>query len=339
VTDSFQQILPDPGSYRRELVAAGAIFPLAEVPRRADGLLAAIPAPPAGAAGWPWDRETPPFAASAPAWPKITIVIPSFQQGAFLEETLRSVLLQNYPLLECIVIDGGSSDESPAILQRYRPWLSYVRVAPDRGQGHAINLGFSVASGAIFGWINSDDFYLPGALRRVAEAWRRGSEFLYGEAIELDQATGKRRYAASNPARARYTRFAGLLPSHASFWPAARHRPLWEEQHCALDYELWIRLLPGLRVRHIAWPLAAARYHDDAKTHSPVMRRQWEEDARRNGLAHPELYRAGFGGRLLAREFFAARSLCRRWRRRGLRARLETLRRECGWTAAPDDRP
>jgi glycosyltransferase involved in cell wall biosynthesis len=332
VTTSYRQTLADLGIYRRELVAAGATYPLAEVPCRPDGLLSALPAPPAGREGWPWVLETPPFPKAPGSWPKITIVVPSFQQGIFLEETLRSILLQNYPHLECVVLDGGSSDQSPAIIERYRPWLSFARVATDRGQGHAINMGFSLASGEILGWLNSDDFYLPGALRRVAEAWMRGADFIYGESIERDEADGKNRYCVSNPVHARYCRFAGLLPSHASFWSATRHQPLWEEQHCALDYELWIRLLPSLRIRHIPWPLAVARRHGATKTSNPALRRHWEDDAQRNNLAHPELYKRGFASRMLALEYRVARGLCRRWRRRGLRARLEALRKACGWT-------
>jgi hypothetical protein len=138
---------------------------------------------------------------------------------------------------------------------------------------------------------------------------------------------------------ARYRRFAGLLPSHAAFWSAARHQPLWEEQHCALDYELWVRLLPNLRIRHIPWPLAVARHHSAAKTSDPALRRHWEEDAHRNNLAHPELYRSGIASRLLMWEFRVARGLCRCWRQRGVRGRLEALRKACGWTADIAKRP
>jgi glycosyltransferase involved in cell wall biosynthesis len=326
---TFQQILPDLAEYRRDFVARGMVLPLRSLPLRTDGLLALLPPPPAERQGWPWTVQTDSFAAPSENWPKITIVTPSFQQGDYLEETLRSVLLQNYPRLEFIVMDGGSTDASPAIIERYRPWLSHARSAPDRGQAHAINLGFSLASGDIFGWLNSDDFFLPGALRRVAQAWQNGAEFIYGDSLEVDQSTGRRRYAAANYAHARYRKFSGLVPQHATFWAASRHQPIWEEQHCAIDYELWIRLMPGLRRRYIAWPLGAARHHDASKTCNPAMQRRWAEDAQRNGLAHPSLYRSN---RWLDYEYRLIQWLFRRWRRRGATARCDKLRHLCGWS-------
>jgi hypothetical protein len=334
VTEPFRQVLPDRESYRRDLVAAGARFPLDRVPRPPGGLLAEIPPPPAGLRGWPWDRETRALPGQEGDWPPITVVIPSYQQGEFLEEALRSVLLQNYPSLECVVMDGGSSDGSRGIIERYRPWLSFARVERDRGQGHAINLGFSLGSGELFGWLNSDDFYLPGALRRVAGARHRTrAEFIYGDAAALDHAARRLVYAASPLAAGRYARFPGLVPSHAAFWASARHQPIWEEQHCALDYELWIRLLPGLRRTHVRWPLGVYRQHAAAKSYDPGTRDRWSDDARRNGLAHPGLYRTGLSSLLLRLEFRAVQRLTGAWRSRGSAARAEAVRLECGWEA------
>ena len=111
--------------------------------------------------------ETPPPAAAPEAgWPRITLVTPSYQQAAFLEECLRSVLLQNYPNLEYIVIDGGSLDGSADIIARYADKLAYWQSQRDGGQGDAINQGFSRASGHILGWLNSDDLLLPGRRSR-----------------------------------------------------------------------------------------------------------------------------------------------------------------------------
>ena len=338
--EPFRQILPNLADYRREFLAAGVVWPLPTVPWRAEGLLAALPPPPAGCHGWPWDVQTAPFAANTDGWPRIAIVLPSFKQADYLEEALRSVLLQNYPNLEFVVMDGASPDASPAMLERYRPWLSFARSAPDRGQGHAINLGFSLAAAEIHGWLNSDDFYLPGALRGVAEAWRRTrAEFVYGDALSLEQTTGRYRQTPAGLALGRYVRFPGLLFSHATFWAAQRHQPVWEEIHCALDYELWIRLVPGLRQRHIPRALGVLREHPDAKSHDPKVRQRWEEDAHRNGLAHPGLYRADFASRWRSVEFRIVQRLCLACRRRRLAASLTTLRRECGWgdVIAPGD--
>ena len=327
-TEPFRQILPDLAAYRREFLSAGVTLPLPTVPWRAEGLLAALPPPPAGRRGWPWTTQTEPFATPSDDWPQITIATPSYQQGDYLEENLRSVLLQNYPRLEFVVMDGGSTAASPAVIDRYRPWLSYAQTARDRGQAHAINLGFSLAAGDVFGWLNSDDFLLPGALRRVAQAWRSGAEFIYGDGLKLDQVSGRRHYVVANYAHPRYVKFPELVLQHSTFWSAARHRPIWEEQQCALDYELWIRLLPGLRVRHVRCALAVARQHAEAKTYNPTMKLRWTEDSERNGLAHPTLYRRR---PWLDREYRLVQRVARGWRARGVAARCERLRRECGW--------
>src|ERR1043166_2179963 len=100
---------------------------------------------------------------------KISVVTPSYNQAKYLETTLRSVLEQDYPHLEHIVMDGGSTDGSQEILERYSSRLAYWRSAKDGGQADAIAEGFKHATGDIFCWLNSDDVFLPGALRAVAE--------------------------------------------------------------------------------------------------------------------------------------------------------------------------
>src|SRR6267154_2378048 len=125
-------------------------------------LLSILPPPPAGKTGWPWTVETDPeLYAGRSQWPRISIVTPSFNQGSYLEETIRSVLDQNYPNLEYVVVDGGSTDRSVEILQRYADRLAWWSSEPDGGQYAAINKGFKHTSGEIMAWINSDDKYLP----------------------------------------------------------------------------------------------------------------------------------------------------------------------------------
>lgn len=134
--------------------------------------LSQLPLPPTGKTGWPWTEETPPLPSTMPKgdpWPRISIVTPSYNQGQFLEETIRSVLLQGYPNLEYIIIDGGSTDNSVEIIKKYEPWLAYWVSEPDRGQSHAINKGWQIATGEIITYLCSDDFLMPNCLKEVAE--------------------------------------------------------------------------------------------------------------------------------------------------------------------------
>lgn len=119
--------------------------------------------------GWPWSNESDiHFFIGEKQWPKISIITPSFNQGQYIEETIRSILLQNYPNLEYFVIDGGSSDETVNILEKYSNWVSWVS-EKDSGQANALNKGISMATGQIFNWINSDDVLMPNALYEVAK--------------------------------------------------------------------------------------------------------------------------------------------------------------------------
>src|ERR1700678_1499461 len=102
-------------------------------------------------------------------WPRITVVTPSFNQGNYLSDTIESVLGQGYPNLDYMVLDGGSTDNSVEVIKRYEKHLSFWCSEKDGGQAAAINRGFSKATGAILAWLNSDDYYLPGALKFAAE--------------------------------------------------------------------------------------------------------------------------------------------------------------------------
>jgi glycosyltransferase involved in cell wall biosynthesis len=136
------------------------------------GTIIDLPSPPAEKKGWPWINVKTtglPVMTNGKPWPKISIVTPSFNQGQFLEETIRSVLMQNYPNLEYIIIDGGSCDNSVEIIRKYEPWISYWVSEKDNGQAHAINKGLELCTGEIFNWINSDDYLMPNALRIIAE--------------------------------------------------------------------------------------------------------------------------------------------------------------------------
>src|ERR1043165_6010016 len=146
-----------------------------------------LPPPPSGRTGWPWTEAGPPIPARRGLLPTVSIVTPSFNQGRFIEEAIRSVLLQGYPDLEYIVIDGGSTDETVDIIRKYEPWLAYWVSERDGGQTNAINKGFERARGVVLAWLNSDDYYLPGAIseasRQLAAAPRPGMVYAGARAV------------------------------------------------------------------------------------------------------------------------------------------------------------
>ena len=229
------------------------------------------PAPP-DRTGWPWIAPVDQAGASAPppgGWPRITIVCPSFQQGRFIEETIRSVVLQNYPSVEFIVMDAGSKDGTVGILERYAPWITFWESQPDRGQAHAINKGCDRATGEIIGWINSDDYYLPGAFATVARAYRSSPHrLLYGDWASRQNEDPELTFHRERPAFAFQVAVGGRqLPSHATFWPRHAHLRLNEDLQFTMDAELFKRLAAsGLRPRHLPAALAVARLHPDSKT-------------------------------------------------------------------------
>ena len=151
-----------------------------------------LPPPPPGKTGWPWTEESPQLPDTMPdgkPWPRVSIVTPSLNQGQFIEETIRSVLLQGYPNLEYIIMDGGSTDNSIEIIKKYEPWIAYWESKKDKGQAHAINKGFKCASGEIIAWLNSDDIYLPEAIKEagVYLALHPDVMMVYGDCIYIDE--------------------------------------------------------------------------------------------------------------------------------------------------------
>jgi len=239
-----------------------------------------LPAAPEGRVGWPWDAtgEPPPPTGD---WPLISIITPSYNQGRFLEETMRSVLAQGYPRLEYLVIDGGSSDESVSVIRKYEHLLTYWESEKDRGQSHAINKGFRRARGEIVAWLNSDDVYEPGALFAAAEALRR-HPVVYGEWL-LTDVDGRPTWDSRSEAPRPILKLADLVPYWIAYPIAqpsvffrrsliAGDELLDESLHCALDYDLWMRLLEDNDFHPIANVLSRFRLHPQSKTVGQVDR-------------------------------------------------------------------
>ncbi len=234
-----------------------------------------LPPPPPGRTGWPWTEAPAPSAPDLPegaAWPRITVVTPSYNQGAYLEETIRSVLLQGYPNLEFIVVDGGSTDGTLAVIRRYEPWIDYWVSEPDAGQTDAIRKGVGKSSGEILAWLNSDDLYAPGALPVVGARFAGAPQvdLLYGDCAMIDGA-GR----LMDRFRVRQGGLPELLEENFIPQPGAFcRREIWETVggpdpalQFVMDYDLWIRLfLAGVRAEYLPVPLAWFRYHQDSKS-------------------------------------------------------------------------
>lgn len=134
-----------------------------------------LPEPPPNKQGWPWTEESKPLPSQMPdgsPWPRISIVTPSYNQGCFIEETIRSILLQGYPNLQYIIMDGGSTDETVEIIRKYEPWLDHWESKKDQGQADAINKGLAIVDGEIFNWINSDDYLASNALKLIGKSFK-----------------------------------------------------------------------------------------------------------------------------------------------------------------------
>jgi glycosyltransferase involved in cell wall biosynthesis len=239
-----------------------------------------LPPPPEGKTGWPWTAESqrlPDRMPDGSPWPRISIVTPSLNQGQFIEETIRSVLLQGYPDLEYILMDGGSKDDSLSIIKKYHKWLAYWESKADRGQAHAINKGFQKSSGNIVAWINSDDFYVRAALADLSSLFSRFPliKSFYGDLLEVNEASALVQEIKSHDSFDLMTLFGWMrCPQPACFWKRSVFSEIGylnEEMHFVFDLEFWIRVGLQFHSLHIAKPLANLRLHKNTKTSTQTL--------------------------------------------------------------------
>ena len=208
--------------------------------------------------------------------PKISVITPTFNQGAFIEKTINSVLSKNYPNLEFIIIDGGSTDNTVEIIKKYENHLTYWVSEPDRGQSHAINKGMAIATGEILTWLNSDDWYLPDTLQRFAELFQQNPDvgMIVGAGSMVDLTGNRVNYIKPNSdinLNSLYQWLSGgdfLQPSSAysrKAWELGG--PIDESIHIALDVDLWLRMAKqGVKFLSINELFSEALIHPNAKT-------------------------------------------------------------------------
>ncbi len=211
--------------------------------------------------------------------PTISIVTPSFNQGEFIEETIRSVLSQDYPCIEYIVIDGGSTDNTLEILGKYKDRLTWIS-EPDKGQADAINKGFRKAKGEILCWLNSDDLYEAGAVRRAVEYLFDNPDtmMVYGAGNEID---GNGNFLRRFPTLKEFDLSKLIHVCDYILQPATFFRKtvfdeidmLDTELRWCMDWDLWIRIGGHFRVSYIDYVVANSRVYADTKTRSGGMDR------------------------------------------------------------------
>jgi len=243
--------------------------------------LKTLPLTPEHGTGWPWvyqNSGAPETASDGSEWPKISVITPSYNQGEFIEETIRSVLLQGYPNLEYIVIDGGSSDNSVGIIKKYEPWLSCMISEPDQGQADAINKGFALATGEILAWLNSDDTYAPDALWTAGDFLTKHPAvgMVYSDCRIVDEDGAEiSTWQSKEFSFAAELCFPNLIPQPTVFF----RRTVMNEAgflntrlHYAFDYEFWLRIGLLFNIKRIRGISANFRSHSRSKTVSEIDR-------------------------------------------------------------------
>jgi glycosyltransferase involved in cell wall biosynthesis len=204
--------------------------------------------------------------------PLVSIVTPSFNQARFLEATIHSVLSQDYPSLEYIIVDGGSTDGSLEIIKKYSNRLTWWVSEKDQGQTDALNKGFTHAHGEILAWLNSDDTYEPGAVSAAIGFLESQPEtgLVYGDANYINEGgrvIGK--FPAAQTDLSRLRRGYVHIPQQAAFFRADLWRsvgPLDPSFYFAMDYDLWVRISARCSIKYLHQTWANFRLHTSGKT-------------------------------------------------------------------------
>lgn len=238
--------------------------------------LSELPPPPAGKSGWPWMKESPQLPDKMPdgsPWPRVSVVTPSYNQARFLEETIRSVLLQGYPNLEYIIIDGGSTDRSVEVIRKYQRWLAYWVCEADKGQSDAINKGWGMTTGEILAYLNSDDAYCPGSMVTAVEHFLRYPDvgMVYGDCnfVDGESALIKKYKLHEMSLYEILICFYYFIPQATVFLrrDVINNVGMMNTNlHYSMDYELWLRVGLRFKLRYIPTLLAFMRFHSTAKT-------------------------------------------------------------------------
>lgn len=209
-------------------------------------------------------------------WPKISLVTPSYNQADMLERTIQSVLSQNYPNLQYVIQDGGSTDNSVKVIRKYEDQIHYWESRPDEGQSHAIEMGFKHTDGEVMGWLNSDDILMPGALWEIGRFFKRNSrtDVAFGHRMIIDEQDRKIGQWVLPSNTHRYLPYADYLAQESVYW----HRRIWKKAggidrnfRFAMDWDLFLRFRKSFgKFKRIRRFIGAFRIHESQKTSSQI---------------------------------------------------------------------
>lgn len=238
--------------------------------------------------GWPWEMSNEyinDIKNNSNIIPKISIITPSYNQGKYIEETIRSVLLQGYPNLEYIIIDGGSTDNSVEIIKKYQKWVKYWVSEKDEGQSHAINKGAKYATGELMGWLNSDDKYFENTFNVIADLYRTfPNHVAYAGVCEKKYIDTNKENELIHPRNLTQNSLCNWGKDGFLYQPACLFKRstfmevgmLNQGLHNAMDQELWVKLAGVGEFAVTDEIIAQALIHKDMKTLKYIDRRDVE---------------------------------------------------------------